>query len=163
MALPHEGHLCAVYQMFAFLKIRHNGIMVFDRTEPEIDESKFQREDWTANLYGAYKKDVPLNASKPLGIGFIIRAFVDSDHAGDMVTGRSRTSFMIFLNNAPIYWYSKKQGSCETLGFGSEFIVMKSCCKYLRGLHYKLQMMGIPVGFPSFVFGDNQSVLVNSS
>ena len=40
---------------------------------------------------------------------------------------------------------------------------MKSCCEYLRGLQYKLRMMGIPVKLPSFVFGDNQSVLVNSS
>ena len=40
---------------------------------------------------------------------------------------------------------------------------MKSCCKYLRGLRYKLGMMDIPAEFPSFVFGDNQSVLINSS
>ena len=149
--------------MFAFLKGRHNGVMVFDPTEPEIDETKFEREDWSATPYGLCKEDYPMNAPEPLGIGFIMRAFVDSDHAGDMVTRRSRTGFMIFLNSAPIYWYSKKQGSCETSSFGSEFIAMKSCCEYIRGLRYKLRMMGIPVEFPTFVFGDNQSVLVNSS
>ena len=163
MALPREGHLNAVFQMFAFLKSRHNGVMVFDPTEPEIDYSKFQKEDWSATPYGSCSEDLPQNAPRPLGIGFSIRAFVDSDHAGDMITRRSRTGFIIFLNNAPIYWYSKKQGSCETSSFGSEFIAMKSCCEYLRGLRYKLRMMGIPVELPAYVFGDNQSVLVNSS
>ena len=131
MALPREGHICAVYQMFAFLKTRHNGVMVFDPTEPDIDETKFKKEDWSATPYGPCSEELPINAPEPLGIGFIMRAFVDSDHAGDMITHRSRTGFNIFLNCAPIYWYSKKQGSCETSSFGSDFIAMKSCCEYV--------------------------------
>ena len=42
-------------------------------------------------------------------------------------------------------------------------MAMKQCCEYLRGLRYKLRMMGIPVEGNCFVFGDNKSVLVNSS
>ena len=64
---------------------------------------------------------------------------------------------------APIYWYSKKQTGIETSTFGSEFIAMKQCCEYLRGLRYKLRMMGIPVDDPCYVYGDNQSVLSNTS
>ena len=52
MALPQQGHICAVYQMFAFLKTHHNGVMVFDSTEPNIDETKFNKEDWSATPYG---------------------------------------------------------------------------------------------------------------
>ena len=92
-----------------------------------------------------------------------MRTFVDSDHAGDMITRRSRIGFLIFLNNAPIYWFSKKQGSCETSSFGSKFIAMKSCCEYVCGLRYTLRMLGIPVELPTYIFGDNQSILVNSS
>jgi len=40
---------------------------------------------------------------------------------------------------------------------------MKAYCEYVRGLRYKLRMMGIPVDLPTFIFGDNRSVLVNSS
>ena len=40
---------------------------------------------------------------------------------------------------------------------------MKSCCENVRGLRYKLRMLGIPVELPTYIFGDNQSVLVNSS
>ena len=40
---------------------------------------------------------------------------------------------------------------------------MKLCCEYLRGLRYKLRMMGIPVIGPVYIYGDNQSVLCNTS
>ena len=39
---------------------------------------------------------------------------------------------------------------------------MKVATEYVRGLRYKLRMMGIPVDEPAFVFGDNQSVLTNT-
>jgi hypothetical protein len=55
-----------------------------------------------------------------LGPSMTMRVFVDSDHAGDLVTRHSRTGFIVFLNGAPIYWSSKKQTSCETSTFGSE-------------------------------------------
>ena len=92
-----------------------------------------------------------------------MRAYVDSDHAGEKLTRRSRTGFLVYLNSAPIYWLSKKQTAVETSSFGSEFIAMKQCCEYLRGLRYKLRLMGIPVENPVFTFGDNQSVLWNTS
>ena len=36
---------------------------------------------------------------------------------------------------------------------------MKQSTEYVRGLRYKLRMMGIPVDEPAFIFGENQSVL----
>ena len=55
MDLPREGHLDAVFHMFAFLKRKHNGVIVFDPTEPEIDINKFPCEDWSATPYGECK------------------------------------------------------------------------------------------------------------
>ena len=69
----------------------------------------------------------------------------------------------MFLKNAPIYWTSKKQTSCETSAFGSEFVAMKQTCEYVRGLRYKLRVMGIKVDEPDFIFGENKSVLFNTS
>ena len=103
MASPRDGHLKTLFHMFAFLKNKHNGVMVFDPTVPEIDTSAFQPQDWTAAAYGDCKEEIPTNAPTPRGIGFTMRAFVDSDHAGDSVTRRSRTGFIIFLNSSPIY------------------------------------------------------------
>ena len=123
------------------------------------------REDWSYSAYGyeSLKEELPVNMPVPHGKSFTIRVFVDADHAGDLVTRRSRTGFIVFLNNAPIYWSSKKQSSVETSTFGSEFVAMKQATEYVRGLRYKLRMMGILVDEPAFVFGDNKSVLCNTT
>ena len=92
-----------------------------------------------------------------------MRAKVDTDHAADTVTRRSRTGFLVYLNSGAVYWWSKKQTGIESSSFGSEFIAMKQCCEYIRGLRYKLQMMGIPVVGPAYIYGDNQSVLANTT
>ena len=52
---------------------------------------------------GTRKKSLPPNMPKPLGNEVVIRCFVDADHAGDTITRRSRTGFIIFVNNASIY------------------------------------------------------------
>ena len=40
---------------------------------------------------------------------------------------------------------------------------MKQCTDYVCGLRYKLRMLGIPCEGCTFVYGDNQSVLYNTS
>jgi hypothetical protein len=39
---------------------------------------------------------------------------------------------------------------------------MKQGTEALRGLRYKLRMMGVPLSGPSFVYGDNMSVIHNT-
>ncbi len=51
----------------------------------------------------------------------------------------------------------------QTSTFGSEFVAMKQATEYVRGLPYKLRMMGIKVDEQTFVFGNNQSVLCNTT
>ena len=132
---------------------------------PVLMSWTFERRDWTTTEFGHIdgKEELPPNAPQPRGIGFCIRAKVDASHGADTVTRRSRTGFFVYLNCALIHWWSKKQTSVETSSFGSEFIAMKQCCEYLRGLRYKLRMMGIPVTGPAYVYGDNQSVLANTT
>ena len=69
----------------------------------------------------------------------------------------------MYLNFSPANWLSKKKNGVESSTFGSEFIAMKQCCEYLRGLRYKLGMMGIPVEGPAYIKGDNHSVLANTT
>ena len=163
MAIPRVGHLQQLYHIFAYLKQRYNSEMVFDPTIPVFDESQFQKQDWRYTPYSGARESLPANAPKSRGLGFITNAYVDSDHAGDNITRRSRTGFIIFLNSAPVYFTTKKQGGIETSSFGSEFIAMKHCCEYIRGIRFKLRMMGICVDGPAYILGDNKSVLVNSS
>ena len=61
-----------------------------------------------------------------------------------------------------IEWISKKQATFESSVFGTNFVAMKYGIERLRGLRYKLRMMGVPVDGPSLVYGDNMSVIKNS-
>ena len=97
------------------------------------------------------------------GQGFTMRAKVDADHASDTITRCSRTGFLVYLNCAPVYCWSKKQNSVESSSFGSEFIAMKQCCEHVHGLRYKLRMMGISCDDPTFIYRDNQPVLANTT
>lgn len=134
-AMPRERHLQAVLRIFGYLKAHHNGEQVYNPSDPAIDESKFERRDWSTSEFGHLEKeDLPENMPQPRGIGFVQRANVDADHASNTVTWKSRTGFIVWLNCAPVYWTSKKQTSVESSSFGSEFIAMKQCCEYIRGL-----------------------------
>ena len=109
LALPRQGHMEAVLHIFAYLKKYHNTEIVFDPSNPVIDESLFDRQDWTSSEFGhTLKEDVPGNMPQPRGLGFFMSAKVDADHAADTVTRRSRTGFITYLNCSPIYWLSKK-------------------------------------------------------
>ena len=68
------------------------------------------------------------NIFEPREKGFTMRAFIDSNHTGNSITCHSRT---IFLNSAPIYWYSHKYSSYETSSFSSQIIAIKTYCEYI--------------------------------
>ena len=140
LALPREGHLDAVFHIFAYLKSHHNARICFDPTYANIDLSVFQEHDWK-HFYGDMKEAIPLDAPSPHGKEVELRMFVDSDHAGDKRTRRSHTGFFIFLNSTLIQWVSKKQPMIETSVFGAEFVAMKHGMETLHGLRYKLRMM----------------------
>jgi hypothetical protein len=89
--------------------------------------------------------------------------FVDSDHAGDLLTRRSRTGVLVYLNRAPIIWYSKKQNSVESSTFGSEFMALKTATEIVKGLWYKLRMTGIPIDGATHMRVDNMSVVNNTT
>ena len=162
MAMPREGHLDAALHVFDYLDRKHNSRMVFDPTYPKIEQDMFISYDWE-RFYGTVKEAIPIDAPRGLGKPVDIRLMVDADFAGDKVRRRSRTGFFIFINSAPIAWYSKRQATIETSAFGAEFVAMKQGIEALRGLRYKLRMMGIPLSGPSYVYGDNKSVITNST
>jgi hypothetical protein len=161
MMMPCEGHLNALLHVFSYLRSKHNARLVLDPTYPTIDGSKFKECNWK-HFYGDVKEAVPPRAPESRGKEVDIRLFVDADHAGDKLTRRSRTGFIIYLNMAPIMWYSKQQPTIETSVFGAEFVAMKIGVETVQGLCYKLRMMGIPLTGPAYVYGDNMSVIHNT-
>jgi hypothetical protein len=104
-----------------------------------------------------------VDAPKALGKSVLLRMFVDSDHAGDKTSRRSRTGFVILVNGGIIDWLSKKQSTIKTSVFGAKFCAMKHGIENLRSIRYKLRMMGVPIDGATRIFGDNMSVVTNLS
>ena len=163
LAMPRIGHLDAAIHIMSYLDKKHNARLMMDPEYPDITIDSFNTgADWK-DFYGDIKEAIPTDAPEPLGNGVDIRLFTDSDHAGDKVNRRSRTGWMIYINMALIMWCSQKQPTVETSVFGAEFVAMKSGMEATRSLRYKLRMMGIPINGPTYIFGDNMSVIYNTS
>ena len=57
LALPQEEHLSELLHIFAYLKKRSNSRMVFDPSYSTIDETRFERRDWSRQ-YGCINPSV---------------------------------------------------------------------------------------------------------
>jgi len=101
--------------MFAYLKRHDRSKMVFDSRAPDLSvkTNEMPRPDWS-DFCKDVKEQIPHDAPEPRGHSVELTAFVDSDHAGDTVTRRSRTGIFSFIQAPPIVWFSKKQTSIET-------------------------------------------------
>lgn len=163
-ANPRVGHLEALYNVFAYLKNHLDmGRIAYDSITPPIDESVFNHSaDWT-DFYGDVQEELPANMPKPCGNPVLISCFVDANHAGNVVTRRSHTGIIIFVQNAPIIWYSKRQNTVETSTFGSELVAQRTAKELIVALRYKLRMFGIPLSGPADVYCDNSGVQKNLS
>jgi hypothetical protein len=110
LALLRVGHLKELFHIFAYLKPHYNTEMVFNPTPVDFDQTLFQRQDWSFSPYGyaVLEEVMPPGMPTPHGPTMTMRVYIDSNHAGDLVTQHFWMRFIVFLNNAPIYWSSKK-------------------------------------------------------
>ena len=100
---------------------------------------------------------------EPLGHPVNIYTFVDTNHAGNIVTRRSHTGILLYLQNSPIIWLSRRQNTVETSTFGSEFVALRTARDLIISVRFKLRMFGVPLDGPAQVFCDNQGVVMNTS
>ena len=154
--------------MFWYLKFNLkeiSGRIFFDSKIPDIDEQLFHPSDKSVweEFYLDAEEAIPWNTPPPRGFPVYGVCYVDADHAGNMITRRSHTGIIIFVNNSPIIWYSKRQNTVDTSSFGSEFIALRIATEMIEGLRYKLCMFVLPINGPADLFCDNQSVVTNVS
>ena len=149
--------------MMGYPKWKHNYRLFFDLIYPDIEFDTFNDGDEWKEFYGDATKDIPTNAPDPRGKSVDLRMWFDSDHAGEKVTRRSHTGYFIFLNTALMNWPSNKQAIIEGSVFGAEFVAMKTGVEALRCIRYKLRIMGVPLTGLTYVYGDNMSIIYNTS
>ena len=136
LAYPRKGHLECALHMMGYLKWKHNSRLFFDPTYPDIEFNTFNDGAEWKTFYGDVTK---------------------------AMTRRSRTGYLIFLNTALIDWLSKKQTTIKGSLFRSESVAMKTVVEAIRGIRYKLHMMGVPLTGPTDIFGNNMSFIYNIS
>ena len=159
---PREGHILAMKKLFGYLKGHQKGKLVFDTTEMDTSNATFMDcADWR-QVYGSnMKEELPPDMPDPKMKPITINVFFDASFGCDMLTRRSVTGIIIFLNSTPIKWYSKKQNTVETSTYGAELVAGRLACEHVMDYRYKLRMLGIPVNGPSIMLGDNMSVIQN--
>jgi hypothetical protein len=159
--MPREGHLEQVIHIIGYLKDHKKMRLMFDSSRPNIDERWFKSYDWF-DFYRDANEATPPNMPEARGNEVIISVFVDANLAGDSKNRRSQTGVLIFINKAPIHWYSKRQPSVEASTFGAEFCAMKVGVEMTEALRYKLRMFGVPIDGSANVYCDNEAVYQNT-
>ena len=160
---PRVGHLERAKRVFGYVaKFKEAAIRV--RTGlPNFDRFPHKNHDWSKTVYGDMHEEFPHNMPTPLGKLVRISEYVDANLYFDLLNGRACTGVLIFLNQTPIDWYCKKQSTVATATFGSEFVATKTAVEKAYDLRYTLRMMGIPVDYRTYLFGDNQAVVTQAT
>ena len=85
--------------------------LAYDLKNLKFGESAFNNnEDWK-DFHGDVEEELPPNMPDPRGNVVRISAFLNDNHAGNVVTCRSHSGIIIFVPNAPIIWFSKRQNT----------------------------------------------------
>jgi hypothetical protein len=163
-ASPRQGHMEQLLRIFGFMKKNPKLTLYFNPELPNYDFGQFSdnRKEFL-ELYRDAKEDLPHDLPKPRGVPVVTTAFVDASHAANKKTRKSHTGFLIFVNRAPIVWYSKRQQTVESSTYASEYIAMKVCIESIQHLRYKLRMFGVPLDGETNVWCDNEAVCKSST
>jgi hypothetical protein len=106
LASARERHLDQLFHVFAYLKNHDRSMMVFDDSYPMFGATKFSECDWT-ELYPDACEPMPENMPVPHSKHVVMSCYVDADHAGCREMRCSHSGIIIYVNRAPILWFSK--------------------------------------------------------
>ena len=160
---PRVGHMERLKRIYGFVyKFRYSEIRV-DTSFPDFSSLPAQIHDWDYSVYGNVTELLPTDMPEPLGKPVVTVSYVDANLYHDMLSGKSVTGILHFLNKTLCDWYCKKQATVETATYGSEFSAARTAVEQITDLRTTLQYLGVPVHEQSHLFGDNKSVVDSSS
>ena len=115
------------------------------------------------SVYGSPTEEIPPDAPEAKGNSVRTTTYTDANLLHDLVTGRSATGILHFFNQTLIDSFSKRQNQVESTTYGSEFMAARQSVEQIIDLRYTLRMFGVPIHGPSWLFGDNKSVVTSST
>ena len=162
-AAPHQGHLDRAKRIVGYLKKHPDGGIHFRTGIPDYSGLHVPEYDWMHSVYGLPKEQVNPNDPPPKGKPVCTTTFKDANLMHDMIMGRLASGIIHLVNQTPIEWFSKRQATVETATYGSEFVCARQACEQIIDLHLTLRSLGVPLDGPSWLFGDNKSVITSST
>jgi hypothetical protein len=160
---PRQGHLERCKRIYCYLANFSQATIMVKTEEPDYSALPTKEYDWANSVYGNVKVDDPEGIPEPLGKWVTVTTYVDANLLHDMITGRSVTGILQFLNKTPVDWYSKKQATVESATYGSEFVAARTATDKTFDLVYTLKYLGVRVRPRAHMFGDNDAVVNSAS
>ena len=161
-AAPRQGHLERVKRICGYTHKMREACIRLRTDEPDFSDVPEPTYSWAKSVYGDIKEQIPKDCPKPLGKYVTLTHYVDANLMHCLLTGRSVTGILHFLNKTPMDWYTKKQSTVETATYGSEFVAARTCVEQIIDLRLTLRYLGVPIRERSYMFGDNGSVVDSS-
>ena len=160
---PRTGHLERLKRVYGYLRKCPDAKIRF-RTGIPANEKFFTvpNHDW---MHSVYETEVEDYNDYPTPRGKVVRltTFKDANLMHCKVTGKSCTGILHMLNQTPIEWFSKRQNTVETATYGSEFVAARQATEQIMDITYTLKAMGVPMDGPTWLLGDNESVITSST
>ena len=160
---PRRGHLERAKRIVGCLSKMSNGCIRFRTSMPDFSNLPDPELDWDTSVHGNVSELIPEDAPPPKGKPVVTSHCTDADLCHCMLTGRSVTAALHFVNQTPIDWFTKKQATVETATHGSEFVAARTCVEQIIDLRNTLRCLGVPLASKSHMFGDNESVVGSST
>jgi hypothetical protein len=158
-ALPCHGHVEQAKQICSYLYWMRHATIRFCTHVPDHSDLPNVKHKWDASVYGNVEEELTYKAPPSLGKQVILTHYVDANLYHNVLTRRTVTGVLHFINGTPIDWYSKKQATVESATFGSVFVAARTCVEQIIDLYQTLWYLGVPVIKMSQMFGDNKTVV----
>lgn len=165
-AAPRQGHMARAKRVAGYMRQFPDAAIRMRVHWPANEEifGEMEQHDWQRSVYGDEAYQEMLDCY-PIPKGVMVRTstFEDASLMHCKVTGKSLEGVLQFVQQTPVDWHCKLQSTVETATFGSEFGVAKTGTDMAIGLRQSLMAMGVPLEPYAWMFGDNQSVITQST
>jgi hypothetical protein len=160
---PREAHLDRLRRVCGYLYKFKSGCLRVRTNKPDYSSLSTEEYEWSRTCYRGAKEEIPHDIPTPKGKRVVLTSYVDANLLHCVVTGKAVTASLHMVNQTVISWSSRKQETVETATYGSEFVAARKTIQQNIGLRLTLRYLGVPIEGPTFLFGDNESVVKSST
>ena len=116
LAMTRKVQMEALMVIFFHLDRDYGKTIIIDPMILKVNTSMKIETNWIKKIYCKdNQEEIPANKPKPLGNLMSVNVSVDSSHSVEKLTICSHTGILIYVNNAPIDWFSKRKTRLKLL------------------------------------------------